>query len=1001
MKLSFRQGIVAAQMGSGVSPTPNFLQKTVGDTRYIDLIADSHPTILVFAQGLSNYLVEERESITAAWGPFEDNSQTPYLYWDINGVTAELTRGFTLLPPVAQFTWPDNNTPLVDQHWFDKTNTVMKVWNGTKWVTKIRVFAGRLVNLTSILYEPVGSSAVGLNVVCDAGYILSDTDGKPIRKNYQGEFYTSNEGFHLNFSQSVSSVKLEGSELIAIANETIPAFSVVTIVGQDRIGLASSTVLNKEAIGIVQYDLMQNESTHVVFRGNIFNPQWNWPTNSIGKSLYCGSAGELTTVRPISLSAQKLGTVLSATSIFFQIDSETIPAELSASGIQSIVAIAPLNVTSGASAILSIAAATDTTAGVMSALDKLRLNNLINDMTSETAARTSADLLLAPKHNPVFTGTVTLAANPVLALHAVTKQYVDSLTTSGKENTGVAQSIMDAHNAALDPHAQYVLDTDLVTAIAPLATTLSVTTEFGAHTSALDPHSQYASITNVTTSLLAKEDTGVAANLLSLHTAASDPHPLYATTASVTTLLSDKVDAAYVTTQIGNHSGAANPHPLYLLTANLGTEIDNLGTYALQSYVDGKVDALINSAPGALDTLNELANALGNDANFAASVTTLLAGKENVNTASGLLNAHNANPNPHTQYALATDLSSKEDAGTAVTKVADHVSDSDPHTQYYDTTRFDTRYGTLSSDTLSNLADLTFVNQAVDPTAPASGKLTIFADASDKVYALTSTSKVELTNSLSVIDSTNTVISANAPKLKFVGLDVAYELATDNTVITFNNPPPTYASVKDHGVTIATSYSSIDISGNSISASYDVPTDTINIVSNVASTTGGFTISAPITLTSGDLILGFPSTSPFGRFSGSINLLPSLYQLATVNTTESLIQFVESGVYSIQVNVKITLPVPPLTLYQVGKFFTLKVNEKVVNVDGAMILVDQVDYTNADTLDSTSIWLNGVGVFVNTLGYDYTTGGLSVTIHNPYSDPCTIDNFNVCITRVS
>jgi hypothetical protein len=36
---------------------------------------------------------------------------------------------------------------------------------------------------------------------------------------------------------------------------------------------------------------------------------------------------------------------------------------------------------------------------------------------------------------------------------------------------------------------------------------------------------------------------------------------------------------------------------------------------------------LINGAPGALDTLNELAAALGDDANFAATVTNSLAAK--------------------------------------------------------------------------------------------------------------------------------------------------------------------------------------------------------------------------------------------------------------------------------------------------------------------------------------------------------------------------------------
>lgn len=40
--------------------------------------------------------------------------------------------------------------------------------------------------------------------------------------------------------------------------------------------------------------------------------------------------------------------------------------------------------------------------------------------------------------------------------------------------------------------------------------------------------------------------------------------------------------------------------------------------------ISAAVNALLNGAPGALDTLKELADALGDDANFAASVTTAL-----------------------------------------------------------------------------------------------------------------------------------------------------------------------------------------------------------------------------------------------------------------------------------------------------------------------------------------------------------------------------------------
>lgn len=50
-------------------------------------------------------------------------------------------------------------------------------------------------------------------------------------------------------------------------------------------------------------------------------------------------------------------------------------------------------------------------------------------------------------------------------------------------------------------------------------------------------------------------------------------------------------------------------------------------TYATQTYVGTQIANLVNSAPAALDTLNELAAALGNDASFATTVTNSLAAK--------------------------------------------------------------------------------------------------------------------------------------------------------------------------------------------------------------------------------------------------------------------------------------------------------------------------------------------------------------------------------------
>lgn len=49
-----------------------------------------------------------------------------------------------------------------------------------------------------------------------------------------------------------------------------------------------------------------------------------------------------------------------------------------------------------------------------------------------------------------------------------------------------------------------------------------------------------------------------------------------------------------------------------------------LTSYATQTYVNDAISVLTSGAPGALNTLDELAAALGDDANFGASVTTAL-----------------------------------------------------------------------------------------------------------------------------------------------------------------------------------------------------------------------------------------------------------------------------------------------------------------------------------------------------------------------------------------
>lgn len=129
------------------------------------------------------------------------------------------------------------------------------------------------------------------------------------------------------------------------------------------------------------------------------------------------------------------------------------------------------------------------------------------------------------------------------------------------------------------------------------------------------------------------EQAGAAAAAVAGHAAGVDPHG----------------DRAFATAADATHTAAAGAHPISGVsglqtaldlkaplaspaftgvptapTAAPGTASTQVATAA---FVAAAIAALINSSPGALDTLDELAAAMGDDPNFATTITNALAGK--------------------------------------------------------------------------------------------------------------------------------------------------------------------------------------------------------------------------------------------------------------------------------------------------------------------------------------------------------------------------------------
>lgn len=128
---------------------------------------------------------------------------------------------------------------------------------------------------------------------------------------------------------------------------------------------------------------------------------------------------------------------------------------------------------------------------------------------------------------------------------------------------------------------------------------------------------------------------------LAKHIAAADPHTQYAPKASPTftgtptaptqakTDNSTKLaTTAHVKSVVADYAPLSSPALTGKPTAPTAAQTANDTQLANTAFVKAAIAALVASSPEALDTLNELAAALGNDPNFATTMTNALAGKQ-------------------------------------------------------------------------------------------------------------------------------------------------------------------------------------------------------------------------------------------------------------------------------------------------------------------------------------------------------------------------------------
>lgn len=255
----------------------------------------------------------------------------------------------------------------------------------------------------------------------------------------------------------------------------------------------------------------------------------------------------------------------------------------------------------------------------------------------------------------------------------------------------------------------------------------------------------------------------------------------------------------------------------------------DLTGYATETYVDTAIGNLVDNAPALLDTLNELAEAIGDDPNFINTVTTGLSQKANISDLAQVAftgSYGDLTDTPKVAFSIAGD-----DSTTIEVNIGETVKISG---QQGITTQTDSEGNlTITGPDLSSYATTAYVNQ----------ELELKVDRSELADVATSGDYNDLINKpepyqfyIGGDDSTmTTVTSGNGVQIKG-GTEISTETDVDgNIVVNFTNSQQFLNGISLEGTTGSSSYGQGDIleftstNGVEISVTDDSSVVSVNI----------------------------------------------------------------------------------------------------------------------------------------------------------------------------
>ena len=247
------------------------------------------------------------------------------------------------------------------------------------------------------------------------------------------------------------------------------------------------------------------------------------------------------------------------------------------------------------------------------------------------------------------TDNITLKIDPSVVL--ATRKYVDDKVLELKV---YVDDLMAKHLDAADPHSQYApKDSPTLTGTPKTPTAPAGNNSTQIASTAFVQAALVALINGAPTTLNTLKEIAAAINndpafsttinnALALKAPLASPAltgtptaPTAAQTANNTQIATTAFVQAVATTinnALALKAPLANPTLTGTPTAPTAAQTVNNTQIATTAFVKSAIAALVASSPAALDTLNELAEALGNDPNFATTMTNALAGKQPLNS---------------------------------------------------------------------------------------------------------------------------------------------------------------------------------------------------------------------------------------------------------------------------------------------------------------------------------------------------------------------------------